>query len=131
MLKITKVSPQRIDVALSGSVDSIEMQTGLDQLIAEAAGMKNGRMLYRITNLELPTLGAIAVELGHLPSLFGLLGKLDRCAVLCDSAWLRQMAEFEGAILPGLDIKGFALDDETAAEDWLNAAPADFDDVPV
>ncbi len=131
MLKITRVAPDRIDISISGAIDSVEMATGLDRLIAEAETMTKGKMLYRISNIEMPSLGALAVEMGRLPSLFGLLPKIDRCAVLCDHAWLRSMAEFEGAILPGLEIKGFALDAETEAEDWLDGPKDGFDSVPV
>lgn len=131
MLKITKVSSDRIDIEISGAIDSVEMATGLDRLIAEAADMKHGKVLYRISNIEMPSLGALAVEMGHLPSLIGLLGKLDKCAVLCDNTWLRTLAEFEGAVLPGLDIKGFAHESTKEAEAWLNGKSDGFDDVPV
>ncbi len=132
MLKTTRISADRIDVDLSGALDSIEMAAGLDHLIAEAADMTHGKMLYRISDFEMPTLSALAVEFGHLPSLFGLLSKIDKCAVLCDTSWMRSLAEFEGAILPGLEIKAFPMDAEPAALAWLDGVDHDvFDDVPV
>ena len=132
MLKITKVSDDRIDIDLQNGIDSIEMSTGLDRLLAEAAEISHGKMLYRISNFEMPTLGALMVELGRLPSMFGLLSSFDRCAVLCDTEWLRNVAEFEGAILPGLKIKGFPFDAENEAVKWLNRREGDpLDSVPV
>ncbi|WP_333713965.1 STAS/SEC14 domain-containing protein [Yoonia sp.] len=78
-------------------------------------------MLYRITSFAMPSLGAIGVEMARLPKLFGLLGKYDRCAVLTDIPWLRTAAEMEGALIPGLEIKAFALDAVDDAESWLIA----------
>ena len=76
-------------------------------------------MLYRVNDFQLPTLGAIAVEFSRLPQLFGLIGKFDRAAVLADKNWVRKVSEIEGALIPGLDIKSFELDQEAEAEAWL------------
>ena len=51
--------------------------------------------------------------------MFGLIRKFDRCAVLADQKWLKTISEIEGALIPGLDIKGFNTDEETAAGAWL------------
>jgi hypothetical protein len=109
MLTVTKPGPDRLDITLSGTLDAEAMGAGLDQIIAQSEGMKHGRMLYRITDFAMPTLGALAVEFERLPKLFALLGRFDRCAVLSDTAWLRTVAEVEGALIPGLEIKAFDL----------------------
>lgn len=119
MLTITKSSPNRVDIDLNGGLDAEIMTAGLDDLIAKSEGVQQGRMLYRITDFAMPSLGALAVELTRLPKLFGLLSKFDRCAVLSDAAWLRKAAEIEGAIFPGIDIKGFEMSEVDAAEAWL------------
>lgn len=119
MLTITKLAPNRVDIDLSGGIDAEIMTAGLDDLIAKSEGVENGRMLYRIIDLAMPSLGALGVELTRLPHLFSLLGKFDRCAVLSDAGWLRTAAEIEGAIIPGLDIKAFELADVDTAEAWL------------
>lgn len=120
MLKVTKSSSNRVDIELDGELNSDQMRTALDKLIEASDGVRNGLMLYRITDFELPTVGAIAVELSRLPKLFGLLGKFDKCAVLSDSAWIRTTAEIEGAVFPGIKIKSFELDENEAAESWLS-----------
>ena len=120
MLTITKPSADRVDIELDGKIDADIMRTALDDLIAKSQGVKGGKMLYRITNFELPTLSAIAVEFTRLPKLFGLLGAFDKCAVLSDSDWLKKAAEIEGALFPGIEIKSFGLDQQDVAEEWLN-----------
>ena len=119
MLRITQPSPNRIDIELRSQSDADDMRTALDDLIAKSEGVTKGRMLYRITDFSLPTLGAIGVEFSRLPKLFGLLGKYDKCAVLTDTGWIGKAAEVEGALFPGLDIKSFGLGDAEAAEAWL------------
>jgi hypothetical protein len=121
MLKITKPSANRVDIELSGTLDAETMRVALDDLIAKSEGIAKGRMLYTVTDFSLPTLGALGVELQRLPKLFALLGKFERCAVLSDAAWLRTAAEIEGAVIPGIAIKSFELDEAAAAEAWLAA----------
>lgn len=122
MLKISKPDENRLDIELSGSLDSNAMRVGLDELIDKSEGMSNGRMLYKISDFEMPTIGAIGVEFTHLPKLFGLLGKFDKCAVLTDSNWLQKAAEIEGALFPGIVIKSFGYNDVDPAEAWLAEA---------
>ncbi|MCB2094157.1 MAG: STAS/SEC14 domain-containing protein [Rhodobacteraceae bacterium] len=119
MLAITKPSANRLDIKLSGSIDAETMRKALDDLIDLSEDVSQGRMLYTITDFAFPTLGAIGVEFTRLSKLFGLLGKFDRCAVLSDSGWLRKAAEVEGALFPGIEIKGFELGETAAAEAWL------------
>ena len=119
MLKIDKVSESRVDVALDGQLDADAMRAGIDNLLKASEGVTGGHMLYTIKEFSLPTLGAIAVEFGRMPELFGLLKHYDRCAVLCDTGWVRTAAEVEGALFPGIDIKAFEMSDRDKAEAWL------------
>lgn len=124
MLKITKPAPNRVDIELSGKLTSETMAEGLDDLIALSEEVRNGAMLYRITEFAMPEMGAIGVEISRLPKLFGLLGKFDRCAVLSDIGWIRKMAEVEGKVFPGFDVKSFELAEVEAAEAWLKTGMA-------
>jgi hypothetical protein len=119
MFNVTPNGPNRVDIEFSGKIDSNEMKVALSELAAKTEGIEKGRMLYRVGDFELPTLGAIGVEFSHLPTLFGLFRKFDRCAVLADQTWIKKIGEIEGALIPGLEIKGFGPDEESAAEAWL------------
>lgn len=124
MLTITKPNPNRVDIELSGKIDSDEMARGLDDLLDKSQDVNAGIMLYRINSFAFPDLGAIAVEMARMPKLFGLLGRFDRCAVMSDAAWIRSAAEIEGTLFPGIDIKAFDLTDGDAAEAWLQTGIA-------
>jgi hypothetical protein len=78
-------------------------------------------MLYIISDFHLPSLAAIGVEFSRLPSMFGLMNQFDRAAVLTEKTWLKKVSELEGALYPGLEIKGFNSDERSEAEAWLSS----------
>ncbi len=125
MLNVSKPSANRVDIELSGALDAEAMRSALDHLIEKSEGITHGKMLYKIADFEMPTLGAMAVELQRMPKLFSLISKFERCAVLTDTAWIRTAAEIEGAVIPSLEIKSFALADIVAAEAWLDGGVED------
>lgn len=120
MFRVIPKGESRIDIELSGRLDGDAMKAALDDLIARAATIDHGVMLYRIEDFELPTLGALAVEFGYLPDLLRLCARFDRIAVVCGEIWIQRVSEFEGAFIPGLEIKAFRPDAVAAAEAWLN-----------
>lgn len=120
MLNVSKIGTDRINIELSGALDAEAMRVSLDELVDKSEGVTHGKMLYRISDFELPTLGAMAVELYRMPKLFGLIGNFDKCAVLSDTEWIRTAAEIEGAIFRSLEIKSFGFADVEAAEAWLD-----------
>jgi len=111
MLSVSKPSANRVDIELTGALDAEAMRSALDQLIEKSEGITQGKMLYKIFDFEMPTLGAMAVELYRMPKLFRLISKFDKCAVLSDTAWIRSAAEIEGAVFRSLEIRSFALTD--------------------
>ena len=119
MFQVELNGSNRIDIEFCGKLDSDEMKIALDELISKSKGIEHGQMLYRIEDFKLPTLGAIGVELSRLPELFRLIRKFDRAAVLADKKWVQNASEIEGALIPGLKIKAFDLDQEAEAEAWL------------
>ena len=47
--------------------------------------------------------------------------KIDRAAVLTEKTWLKKASEFEGALIPGLEIKAFDRDQIAEAEAWISS----------
>jgi len=82
MFNVISNGNNRLDIEISGKIDAEGMKTALDDLLGKSESIQNGKMLYTIVDLHLPSLGAIGVEFTRLPGLFGLLGKFDRAAVL-------------------------------------------------
>jgi hypothetical protein len=119
MFKVEQNGMNRLDIQLSGKLNTEEMKIALDDLVSKSENIENGKMLYEIIDFHLPSLGAIVIELSRLPSMFGLMKKFDRAAVLTDKTWLKKASEFEGALFPGLEIKAFSRDQKAEAEAWL------------
>jgi len=121
MFKVTPNGNNRLDIELSGKLNSDEMKMALDELASNSENIENGKMLYEIIDFHLPSLGAIGIEFSRLPSMFGLIKKFDRAAVLTDKTWLKTISEIEGLLIPGLEIKAFDRSQKTEAEEWLSS----------
>ncbi len=121
MFKVIQNGMNRLDIEMSGELDAKEMKTALDELVGKSEDIENGKMLYEVIDFHLPSLGAIGIEFSRLPSMFGLMKKFDRAAVLTDKAWLQKVSELEGALYPGLEIKAFNRDQKEEAEAWLSS----------
>jgi len=119
MFKVTKKEPNRLDIELSGKLDSEEMQIALDELEMKSQEIENGLMLYDVVEFHLPSLKAITIEFSRLPSMFGFIRRFKKAAVLSDKNWLKKVSEFEGLLIPGLEIKAFDRDQILEAESWL------------
>lgn len=111
--------PNRVDIEFGGKLDKAQMKAALDDFVSKTKDIEHGRMLYRIDDFRIPTLGAIAEELSRLPELMKVVRKFDRAAVLADKAWVKTASEIEGALIPGLEIKAFGRSAEAEAEAWL------------
>lgn len=119
MFKIKRTAANRLDIDLGGKIESDEMNALIDALVSESEGIVTGRMRYNIREFRLPTPGAMGVELSRLPALLKFLRKFERMAVVTDKSWIGMVSEFEGALIPGLTIKAFGLDEDAEAEAWL------------
>lgn len=122
MFNLERKATNRLDIDVAGKIDRDEMNASLDALIEQAADIENGRMLYTLGDFELPTAGAIGVELRRLPKLLKTIRRFDRIAVVADEKWVRKAGEFEGSLLPGVEIRAFRPGEAAEAESWLTGA---------
>lgn len=119
MFQVMRNGENRVDVNFAGKLDSNEMRAGIAQLAQQSEGIAHGRMMYRIGEFNMPTLGAMAVEVSQIPQLFKVVRRFDRMAVVADKGWVRKVSEVEGAMIPGLTIKAFGSEQAAEAEAWL------------
>ena len=121
MFKVIEHGLNRLDIEMSGKLNAEGMSSALDELVSKSRNIRNGKMLYDVIDFHLPSLDAIAIEFSRLPSMFGLLSKFDRAAVLTDKTWLKKVSGFEGALFPDLEIKAFSRDQKEEAAAWLSS----------
>jgi len=119
MFKVIKNGENRLDLEMSGKLNAEEIKIAIAELVSKSENIENGRMLYDVIDFRLPSFGALAIEFSVLPTVFGLLKKFDRTAVLTDKAWLKKLSELEGLLYPGLQIKAFNRNQRAEAEAWL------------
>lgn len=119
MFQVLRVGNDRLEMDVAGRLDSDGMRSGLRSLFTQAQGIQQGQLLIRVGELEMPTAGAIGVELSNLPELFRLTRQFDRCAVISSKDWIRKMGEIEGAVIPGLEVRSFRPEREADALAWL------------
>lgn len=121
MFNVERVAPDRLDITLSGRLEADSMKIALDDLLRQADGIENGKMLYEVIDFHIPSLGALTIELSRLPELFGLVKRFRRAALLADETWMQKTAELKGFLIPGLEIQPFERSQRDQAEAWLNA----------
>lgn len=120
MFQVMRNGNDRIDVEMSGQLDSSEMRAALDELSQKSEGIEHGRLFCRTYGIHLPTLAAMGIEVSRLPKMFTFARRFDRMAVVSDQGWVRKTSEIEGALLPGLSIKAFEPQQVAEAERWLH-----------
>ena len=121
MFKVIQNGTNRLDLEMSGKLNAEEIRIAIDELVSKSENIRKGKMLYDVIDFRLPSLGALAIEFSVLPTVFGLLRKFDRAAVLTDKPWLQKLSELEGILYPGLKIKAFNRNQRAEAEAWLNS----------
>ncbi len=119
MFKVINKGNNRVDVEIAGELDATQMRQALDELEITCIGIENGTMLYTVLDVEMPTFGAIMVELSRLPQLFSMVSRFDKVAVLADQDWIKTWSKIEGALIPGLEIRAFDRDEVVLAQGWL------------
>ena len=121
MLNIHQMEPGIVCIEVDGEIDAGAMEVGLNKLFELCEDMEGGKLFYRITNFKMPTLAALGVEFMMMPKLFQLIGKVDKAAVLTNESWIAKASIIEGALIPGLEIRAFDLDEEDAALAFLRS----------
>jgi hypothetical protein len=122
MLTVNVKEANIISIEINGDIDAETMESGLNRLLELCDDLEQVRLLYRITQFKMPSLAALGVKFKILPKLFKLLGKIDHAAVLTDEGWIAKAAEIEGAIIPGLEIRSFSMEEEEAAMSYLRTS---------
>jgi hypothetical protein len=101
MFKIERFSEDRLNIEMSGKLESEGMAKALDELVEKSEGIENGKMLYDVIDYQLPSFGALTIELYRMPNMFGLIKRFRRAAVLSDKTWLKTISELGYPFKPG------------------------------
>lgn len=109
-----------IDGVLSG--DSVEKFS--DDANAFFANHEEVRMLGRIKNFAGFDLGMV-LQSGLLSMKLNAIRKVGKYAVVGAPGWMQKVVAAVAPIMPGMEIKAFAAENENEAWQWIGAKPKD------
>lgn len=121
---LTQHKDSHIELVIDGKISDTEMTQLLDSWIQatavmDAAGIKDATLLYRIENFAMPSLTALMEEMSRMSELWQTMRYFAKMAVVSEQQWIQRVSEFEGWLIPNLEVKGFNPADVDAARAWL------------
>ena len=69
------------------------------------------------------TLEAVGANFKRGIALLPRIGRVDRYAVVSDRSWISTVAQLEGAVIPGLEVRTFPTAEREAALAWASEPP--------
>lgn len=106
-------------MSVSGQVTQESMAAGYDWFkeITETHDKLN--ICVDMAKADFPDLSAVADQFRNVSNVLRVALGADKCAVLSDSAFVRNSAKVEGAVIPGLNLLTFKLGQSDPAVKWL------------
>jgi len=120
MLNVELKASNRIEITASGSVEMQAMKAALDRFIKLAEPLQHVTCLADMTDVTLPDADAIRAEIDRLPKVEGLLGKIDKAAVVTNQVWITEAAKGAAVRFPALDIRIYQSHEHDRARAWLS-----------
>lgn len=107
---------------IDGYLSADDIDAAVDHFAALLEQEQPLRMLARVRNLAGFAFGGIMDD-DFFEMKLGMLRKIERYAVVGGPGWLSRWVTILDRMLPGIDIRHFAPEEEAAAWTWLEARP--------
>lgn len=108
---------------LSGKVGTDDLGEALEWLTEANDAHDSYNMCVDVAKMDFSDLGEISSEFKRLAAMWRTAKALEKCAVVTDSKYLQSAAKIEGAVIPGLEIESFEMEELAPAMTWLGAGP--------
>lgn len=125
MITVTPAAHGRIEITVEGTITKEDLQGFFDQFSAIAEQQDKGHILFTVTDLHWPSLGAIGFEITHMGQFLRAYRHFERAAVICDKPWIRKVSEWEGHLFSWIEVKAFTPDEQELAIHWLDYGDAE------
>ncbi len=112
-----------VHMSVSGPIAKESMDAGLDWIHQIEEANDNFSLRVNMPEEDFTGLGQITQQFKRVGTVMRHAKSADKCAVMTDSAFLRNSARVEGSVIPGLEVRSFDLDETRPAERWLNNEP--------
>ena len=122
---MTPLKTETLDLTLSDAVAHMRVRGPLDPQEAAAwlseAGQANDNLALcvKMATDDFDDLSAVNKQFRQIGDVLRRAPMLEKCAVVTDSAFVRNTAKVEGAVIPGLEIRAFDTDESDPADAWL------------
>jgi len=114
-----KLENNIVHMIITGNIQPESMSQGLDWIHELDAQDDNFNLRIDMAQAEFDDLAAISQEFKRVATVLRHSKSSKKCALMTDSMFLRNSAKVEGAVIPGLEVRTFDLDETTPAERWL------------
>lgn len=119
MINIERISPKAHRITFIEQFRQEDAQAIVDFAKEQNEAGGGGNVLFDATAVQGFTLGAVTIELAHIPALTRWIYGMSRIAILSDEAWIRTGSRLESALLPGLTYQVYDEDEADAARAWI------------
>lgn len=116
--------PDVVAFRVSGKVTAEDVETAWASLDAALDEAETIGLYAEIVGLGGVTLDGLVKDLAMGLKQIGQLRRFARYAVVSDAGWLRAVADVEGKLLPGIEIRTYTPEEKDAAMAWLTAHTA-------
>ncbi len=116
--------PDVVAFRVSGKVTKEDVELAWASLDAALDEAETIGLYAEVVGLDGFTLAGLVEDLARGIKALGEWGRFARYAVVSDKAWLRTLADLEGKLLPGIEIRTYTPEEAPAAVAWLTAHTA-------
>ena len=109
-----------VGIRLDGTVTDADVELAF-RAVEQAMARGHVHLYAEITGLGGLTLDALGTNVRKSLALLPRLSRVDRYAVVSDVGWIRSVAAFEGAVVPGVEIRAWPEADADDALAWASA----------
>lgn len=113
--------PDVVAFRVSGKVTKEDVELAWASLDAALDEAETIGLYAEVVDLGGVTLTGLVEDLAHAIKALGEWHRFARYAVVSDKAWLRTLADVEGKLLPGIEIRTYTPEESEAAIAWLTA----------
>ena len=120
MFRITTGLPSHV---VGFEVDGTVTRPDVEALYREVDRAMDGghvHLVGTITGVGGLTLDALGANVGKGLAMLTQIGKVDRYAVVTDTPWIARMAQLQGGLLPGLEVRVWPTDERDGAVAWAS-----------
>ena len=111
-----------IGIRLGGPIDDDGLDRTFDKIREVLEGNNKVRVYVEVENIGWESVETFFRNVKMKLEVLGEIGKFEREAVVSDKGWLEIATKIGDVLLPGIDVRHFAVADRERALEWIRGA---------